>query len=91
MKLLSRKKSDESQTRSSRGELAAQLAAPVRRFLATEAGSSGLMLLAVAVALIWANSGWSESYFSPLAHRGVRRGRRRGTGDGPPGTGSTTG
>ncbi|MFC9084282.1 Na+/H+ antiporter NhaA, partial [Streptomyces sp. NPDC057062] len=64
MKLLSRKKSDESQTRSSRGELAAQLAAPVRRFLATEAGSSGLMLLAVAVALIWANSGWSESYFS---------------------------
>ena len=61
MKLLSRKKSDESQTRSSRGELAAQLAAPVRRFLATEAGSSGLMLLAVAVALIWANSGWSES------------------------------
>ncbi|MEZ7154530.1 Na+/H+ antiporter NhaA [Streptomyces sp. MAD19A] len=64
MKLLPRKKSDESQTRSSRGELAAQLAAPVRRFLATEAGSSGLMLLAVAIALVWANSPWSESYFS---------------------------
>ncbi|MFJ8183565.1 Na+/H+ antiporter NhaA [Streptomyces sp. NPDC096105] len=58
------KKSAEAQSRSRRGELAAQLAAPVRSFLATEAGSSGLLLIAVAVALLWANSPWSESYFS---------------------------
>lgn len=34
----------------------------VRRFLATETGSAGLLLLATLIALVWANSPWSESY-----------------------------
>jgi len=54
----------ESQSRSRTSELAGQLAAPVRAFMATEAGSAGLLLAAVAVALIWANSPWSEAYTS---------------------------
>ncbi|WP_149548653.1 Na+/H+ antiporter NhaA [Streptomyces marokkonensis] len=58
------KKSAETQSRSRRGELAAQLTAPVRAFMATEAGGAGLLLVAVAVALIWANSPWSEAYTS---------------------------
>jgi Na+/H+ antiporter NhaA len=44
--------------------LAAQLALPLRRFLLTEAGSAGLLLGATVVALVWANSPWSESYQS---------------------------
>ncbi|PWJ08416.1 Na+/H+ antiporter NhaA [Streptomyces sp. NWU49] len=42
----------------------AQLSGPVRSFLATEAGSAGLLLAAVVVALVWANSPWSDSYTS---------------------------
>lgn len=34
----------------------------VRAFLATETGSAGLLLAATVIALIWANSPWSESY-----------------------------
>ncbi|MGY0068119.1 Na+/H+ antiporter NhaA [Streptomyces sp. QTS137] len=59
-----RNKSEGSQSRSRRRELAAQLSTPVRTFMATEAGSAGLLLAAVAVALIWANSPWSEAYTS---------------------------
>ncbi|MFF9215261.1 Na+/H+ antiporter NhaA [Streptomyces viridosporus] len=40
----------------------AQLSGPVRSFLATEAGSAGLLLAAVVVALVWANSPWSDAY-----------------------------
>ncbi|MGW9395687.1 Na+/H+ antiporter NhaA [Streptomyces sp. NPDC055642] len=58
------KKTDNSQSQSRRSELAAQLSAPVRAFMATEAGSAGLLLIAVAVALFWANSPWSEAYTS---------------------------
>src|SRR4051812_13024975 len=47
-----------------RRSLAAQLAAPVRQFLSTEAGSAGLLLAATALALAWANSPWSQSYVS---------------------------
>ncbi|AZM61605.1 Na+/H+ antiporter NhaA [Streptomyces sp. WAC 01420] len=56
------KKTDNSQSQSRRSELAAQLSAPVRAFMATEAGSAGLLLIAVAIALFWANSPWSEAY-----------------------------
>lgn len=41
-----------------------QLAAPARRFMATESGSAGLLLLATLVALVWANSPWSDAYDS---------------------------
>lgn len=52
------------QTRARRRSLAAQLSAPVRRYLNTEAGSAGLLLAATALALLWANSRWSGSYES---------------------------
>lgn len=52
------------QSRPSGRVLVAQVAEPLRRFLATEAGSAGVMLVAVAVALVWANSPWSETYES---------------------------
>jgi Na+/H+ antiporter NhaA len=34
---------------------------PVRRFIATESGSAGLLLFATLAALVWANSPWSAS------------------------------
>jgi NhaA family Na+:H+ antiporter len=37
---------------------------PLERFLGIEAASGILLLVAAAVALAWANSGWSESYLS---------------------------
>ena len=52
------------QTKARRESLSQQLAAPLRAFLATEAGSAGLLLVAAAVALIWANSPWSDAYES---------------------------
>ena len=52
------------QTRPPREMLIAQLATPLRTFLATEAGSAGLLLAATMVALLWANSPWSDSYES---------------------------
>jgi len=52
------------QTRSSRRQLLAQLAAPARRFLETEAGSAGLLLVAAVTGLLWANSPWSDAYES---------------------------
>ncbi|MFC7990594.1 Na+/H+ antiporter NhaA [Streptomyces pilosus] len=58
------KKTDNAQSQSRRSELAAQLSAPVRAFMSTEAGSAGLLLVAVTVALIWANSPWSDAYTS---------------------------
>lgn len=47
-----------------RRELAAQIAAPLRRYLATEAGGAGLLAGAALIALVWANSPLSDSYFS---------------------------
>ncbi len=49
-----------------RRELVAQVAAPLRRFIATEAGGAGLMLAAALVALVWANTPWSDAYESFL-------------------------
>ncbi|MFE9922381.1 Na+/H+ antiporter NhaA [Streptomyces sp. NPDC005774] len=62
--ILRKNKSGDSQSQSRRSELGAQLSTPVRTFMATEAGSAGLLLVAVAVALVWANSPWSEAYTS---------------------------
>ena len=45
-----------------RSQLLGQLSGPLRRFLATEAGSALLMVSATVVALVWANSPWSGSY-----------------------------
>ncbi|HEU4515516.1 MAG TPA: Na+/H+ antiporter NhaA [Nocardioidaceae bacterium] len=52
------------QTRAKRRSLAAQLSAPARHFLSTEAGSAGLLLAATVLALVWANSPWSSAYES---------------------------
>ena len=52
------------QTRAKRRLLAAQLRGPLRGFLKTEAGSAGLLLAAALVALVWANSPWSDEYES---------------------------
>jgi Na+:H+ antiporter, NhaA family len=54
------------QSRPARRVLVAQMREPLRRFLATEAGSAGIVLAAVVVALVWANSPWSETYESLL-------------------------
>jgi NhaA family Na+:H+ antiporter len=43
-------------------QLAQQLAGPLRSFIATEAGSAGLLLAATVAALVWANSPLSDSY-----------------------------
>src|SRR5207245_3068213 len=43
---------------------ARNLAAPVRDFLSTETGSAAMLLAAAVVALVWANSPWSDSYES---------------------------
>ncbi len=43
---------------------ARNLATPVRDFLSTETGSAIVLLAAVIVALLWANSPWSDSYES---------------------------
>jgi NhaA family Na+:H+ antiporter len=42
--------------------LADRLAAPIQRFLAIEAASTILLLLATLAALVWANSPWGASY-----------------------------
>lgn len=55
---------DRTQTSARRRSLAAQLSAPVRRYLNTEAGSAGLLLGATVIALLWANSAWSGAYAS---------------------------
>ncbi len=62
--MLKRGGKDTTQTRARRRALLAQLSAPARRFLSTEAGSAGLLLAATAAALLWANSPWSGSYES---------------------------
>jgi Na+/H+ antiporter NhaA len=49
---------------SARTAWARNLAAPMRDFLSTETGSAIVLLAAVAVALLWANSPWWDSYES---------------------------
>ncbi len=49
---------------SGRTAWARNLAAPVRDFLATETGGAAAMLAAAVLALVWANSPWSDSYAS---------------------------
>lgn len=45
-----------------RYQLAGQLSAPLRQYLATESGGAALLLVATLVALVWANSPWSDAY-----------------------------
>lgn len=55
-----------------RHRLGFQLAAPVRRFIATEAGSAGLLLAATIAALVWANvatSSYDELWGTELSIR----------------------
>ena len=40
----------------------AQVGSSLRRFMSTEAGSAGLLVVSALVALLWANSSWSGSY-----------------------------
>jgi Na+/H+ antiporter NhaA len=49
---------------SGRTAWARNLASPVRDFLSTETGSAIVLLGAVIIALLWANSPWSDSYES---------------------------
>ena len=49
---------------SGRTAWARNLATPVRDFLSTETGSAIVLLGAAVVALLWANSPWSDSYES---------------------------
>jgi NhaA family Na+:H+ antiporter len=44
--------------------VAPQMTPSVRRFIANEAGSAAVLLLATVVALIWANSPWAAGYIS---------------------------
>src|SRR3954465_12929316 len=43
---------------------ARNLPTPVRDFLSTETGSAAVLLAATVIALVWANSPWSDSYES---------------------------
>jgi Na+/H+ antiporter NhaA len=52
------------QTQPRRRALLAQLAAPLRSFMGTEAGSAGVLLAATLVAIAWANSPLSGAYAS---------------------------
>jgi NhaA family Na+:H+ antiporter len=51
-----------SQTRTADQGAAARLVGPLQRYVRTETGSAGLLLLATLCALLWANSPWSVSY-----------------------------
>ena len=49
---------------SERTAWARNVAAPIRSFLSTESGSAMVLLAATVVAMVWANSPWSDSYES---------------------------
>ena len=61
------------------------------RYLATEAGCAGLLLAATVVALLWANSPWSDAYDVAVAHRTSASASATGTTTATSRTGSTTG
>jgi Na+/H+ antiporter NhaA len=50
------------QTRLSAADLLAQMSRPLRALVGTESAGATVMLAATVVALVWANSGWSDSY-----------------------------
>ena len=52
----------QSRCRADHDEFAGQVASPLRRYMHTEAGSAGLLVAVALLALIWANSPWSQSY-----------------------------
>ena len=52
------------QAQTTRRSLSGQLSAPLRSFLKTEAGGASLLLAAATIALVWANSPWSDGYFN---------------------------
>lgn len=54
-----------------RRHLNGQLSAPLRAYLRTEAGGAALLLGAAVIALIWANSPWSDSYVELWHTRGI--------------------
>ena len=49
-------------------DFAGQAAHPLRTFIRTEAGSAGLLVVASVIALVWANSPWSDSYDVAVEH-----------------------
>lgn len=59
---MSRRRRRNTETRARRRALLGQLRAPLRQFVATEAGSAGLLMGATLLALVWANSPLSGSY-----------------------------
>jgi Na+/H+ antiporter NhaA len=61
------------QTRPRRRILLAQLTAPLRSFLVTDAGSAGMLLAAALFALVWANSPWLDAYESLWSTEAVVR------------------
>lgn len=64
------------QSQPQREVLLAGIGKPLRDFLRTESGSAGLLLAAAVLALLWANSPWSDSYFNLWSTEiGVRVGR----------------
>lgn len=46
----------------------ARLGRVVREFLQTEAASGAVLLVATAVAVVWANSGWQDAYHRLVSH-----------------------
>jgi Na+/H+ antiporter NhaA len=58
------------QSRARRRDVLEQLSGPLNRFLRTESAGASMLLAAALIALVWANSGWSEAYFR-LLHTGA--------------------
>jgi Na+/H+ antiporter NhaA len=54
------------QSRARRRDVLEQLSGPLNRFLRTESAGAGMLLVAALIALVWANSGWSDAYFRLL-------------------------
>ena len=54
------------QARARSRDVLEQLSGPLGRFLRTESASAGMLLAASVIALAWANSGWSDTYFRLL-------------------------
>ena len=67
----------------------AQSPRSLRDFMRTESGSAGLLVVASLVALVWANSPWSQSYVD-LWHTGLSSGSAAAASRWTCTTGSTT-
>ncbi|HET7414945.1 MAG TPA: Na+/H+ antiporter NhaA [Arthrobacter sp.] len=57
-----RKQTKGQTSQTSRRQHSGQLSGPLRRFLSTESGSAVLLVGATVLALLWANSPWSDAY-----------------------------